>query len=192
MLQSLWFVLLASVLLPPAGLVLLWLRSGIRIKDKVFGSTVIAVWSVAYLMFFFGLRFPLDGSGMRPIPTFGTRESHYSQLERSRKQPPDVVEAAATPAAVTPGSAYWTDFRGPKRDGRYDQAPIRADWPAKGLPLVWRQPIGGGYASFVIAGGRAFTIQRRPPHEAATRPRCWLRSPESARSWSSARNVSWD
>src|SRR5713226_8887044 len=135
MLQSLWFVLLASVLVPPAGLILLWLRSGIRIKDRIFGSTVIAVWSVAYLMFFFGLRFPLDGSGMRPIPTFGSPESHYNQLERSRKQPPDVVEAAATP-----GSAYWTDFRGPKRDGRYDQAPIRSDWPTKGLLLLRRPP----------------------------------------------------
>src|SRR5258708_38878378 len=110
MLQSSWFVLLASVLLPPAGLVLLWLRSGIRIKDKIFGSTVIAVWSVAYLMLFFGLRFPMDGSGIRPIPTFGSPESHYTQLERSRGRqasPPDVVEASAKPAAVAPGSAYW-------------------------------------------------------------------------------------
>jgi outer membrane protein assembly factor BamB len=168
MLQSVWFVLLASVLAPPAGLVLLWLRSGIRIKDKIFGSTVIAVWSVAYLMLFFGLRFPMDGSGMRPIPTFGTPESHYTRLERSRNQPSDVVEAAAKPAAIAPGSAYWTDFRGPKRDGRYDQAPIRATWPAKGLPLLWRQPIGGGYASFVIAGGRAFTIEQRRRQESAT------------------------
>jgi outer membrane protein assembly factor BamB len=162
MLQSLWSVLFASVLLPPAGLVLLWLRTGTRIKDKIFGSTVIAVWSVGYLMLIFGLRFPMDGSGMRPIPTFGTRESHYTELERSRNEqgtPPVVVEAAG---------AYWTDFRGPKRDGRYDQAPIRTDWPTKGLPLLWRQPIGGGYASFVIAEGRAFTIEQRRRQEAAT------------------------
>ena len=86
MLQSIWFVLLASVLVPPAGLALLWVRSGARIKDKIFGSTVIAVWSVAYLMLFFGLRLPMDGSGMRPIPTFGSPESHYTQLERSRSQ----------------------------------------------------------------------------------------------------------
>ena len=173
MLQSAWFVVLASALLPPAGLILLWLRSGTRIKAKIMGSTLIAAWSVAYLIFFFGLRFPLDGSGMRPIPTFGSPESHYSQLERNRteKAAPVVVEAAATPetssGAATPASAYWTDFRGPKRDGRYDQAPIRADWPAKGLPLLWRQPIGGGYASFVIAGGRAFTIEQRRRQEVA-------------------------
>src|SRR5436309_2161846 len=169
-LQSVWLVLLVSVLLPPAGLVLLWLRSRTSTKDKVFGSAVIAVWGVAYLMFFFGLRFPLDGSGMRPIPTFGTPESHYAQLERSRtaqSAPPAVVEARE-PAAVTPASSYWTGFRGPNRDGCYDQTPIRTNWPEKGLPLLWRQPAGGGYASFVIAGGRAFTIEQRRRQEAAT------------------------
>src|SRR5258708_15912333 len=173
MLQSSWFVLLASVLLPPAGLVLLWLRSGIRTKDKIFGSTVIAVWSVAYLMLFFGLRFPLDGSGMRPIPTFGSPESHYSRLEQSRtgQSAPPVVEASAKPVTrpeEEPASAHWTDFRGPHRDGRYHQTPLRAEWPEKGLPLVWRQPIGGGYASFVVAGGRAFTIEQRRRQEVAT------------------------
>jgi outer membrane protein assembly factor BamB len=179
MVSSVWFVVFTSALLPPAGLVLLWLRSGIRLKDKIMGSTVIAVWSVAYLMFFFGLRFPLDGSGMRPVPTFGSPEAHYAQLERSRSQqsaPSAVVEAAAKPetkteskpAAEVPSSAYWTDFRGPNRDGNYAQAAIRTDWPEKGLPLLWRQPVGGGYASFVIAGGRAFTIEQRRRQEIAT------------------------
>src|SRR5437667_10769364 len=132
-LQSVWLVLLVSVLLPPAGLVLLWLRSRTSTKDKVFGSAVIAVWGVAYLMFFFGLRFPLDGSGMRPIPTFGTPESHYSRLEQSRtgQSAAPVVEAAVKPVTKPeekPAAAYWTDFRGPHRDGRYDQAPIRTEW----------------------------------------------------------------
>jgi outer membrane protein assembly factor BamB len=36
------------------------------------------------------------------------------------------------------------------------------------LPLLWRQPIGGGYASFVVAGGRAFTIEQRRKQEVAT------------------------
>jgi outer membrane protein assembly factor BamB len=33
------------------------------------------------------------------------------------------------------------------------------------LPLLWRQPVGGGYASFVIAKGRAFTIEQRRHQE---------------------------
>ena len=172
MLRSTRFVLLASLILPPAGLVLLWLRSGDRLGRKILGSALIACWGVAYLALFFGLRFPLDGSGLRPIPTFKNREAHYAELERNRAgqgiaayvetaQPSadPVKQESAARAEVRPGSAYWTDFRGPQRDGRYDQSPVRAQWPASGLPLVWRQPVGGGYASFVIVNGRAFTIE---------------------------------
>ena len=171
MLQSVWSVVLAAVVFPPAGFVLLWLRSGQRVWKKVAGSVLIAGWSVAWLMLFFGLRFQLDGSGVRPLPIFYNRESHYSELERSRatQTPVPVVQAAAPPKAESkPLSAYWTDFRGPHRDGRYDQAPILTAWPQSGLPLVWKQPIGGGYASFVIARGRAFTIEQRRHQEVAT------------------------
>jgi outer membrane protein assembly factor BamB len=54
----------------------------------------------------------------------------------------------------------WSDFRGPNRDGRSDE-PIRTTWPAGGPRLLWKQPIGLGYASFVAADGRAFTIEQR-------------------------------
>jgi outer membrane protein assembly factor BamB len=68
---------------------------------------------------------------------------------------------------VTP-SPYWTGFRGPNRDGHYTERPIRIDWPGEGLPLIWRQPAGGGYASFAIANGLAFTIEQRRDIEAVT------------------------
>jgi outer membrane protein assembly factor BamB len=42
---------------------------------------------------------------------------------------------------------------------------ILSIWPAQGLPRLWKQPIGGGYASFVAAGGRAFTIEQRRGQE---------------------------
>jgi outer membrane protein assembly factor BamB len=172
MLQSVWSVLLASLVLPPVGVVLLWLRSGTRVWKKIAGSALIAGWSVGWLMLFFGLRFQVDGSGMRAHPIFYNRDAHYSELERSRAQQSSrpIVEAAvrAVEPVAEPQSAYWTDFRGPHRDGNYDQAPIRTDWPEAGLALVWRQPIGGGYASFVIANGRAFTIEQRRHQEVAT------------------------
>ena len=64
-------------------------------------------------------------------------------------------------AAATGALGYWPDFRGPNRDGRYDEAPIRTVWPRDGLPRLWKQPVGIGYASFVVADGRAFTIEQR-------------------------------
>ena len=58
----------------------------------------------------------------------------------------------------------WADFRGPNRDGRY-LGRIRTEWPQGGLPLLWKQPVGPGYASFVAADGRAFTIEQRRAQE---------------------------
>jgi outer membrane protein assembly factor BamB len=59
------------------------------------------------------------------------------------------------------GSTYWADFLGPGRLGHYDQKPILTSWPAGGLHQVWKQPVGGGYASFTVANGLAFTIEQR-------------------------------
>ena len=192
--RSLATLLLASVLLPPLGFVLLWLRSETRLRRKVLGSAVILVLGVVYLQVFFGLRTERDGSGIRPIFSFHKQEAHYAELERSRsEQAGATVEApqatdstaggtesskgtdtidtetaakvAETTTPILTLNAYWTDFRGPKRDGRYDEKQILTDWPSAGLPLLWKQPIGGGYASFVIAGGRAFTIEQRRQQE---------------------------
>jgi outer membrane protein assembly factor BamB len=91
------------------------------------------------------------------------------------------VEAGVAPGSTSPtapccatadhgdraasSAAEWPEFRGPRRDGRYDAAPIRTEWPPSGLPLLWKQPVGLGYASFVVAGGRAFTIEQRRQQE---------------------------
>jgi outer membrane protein assembly factor BamB len=74
--------------------------------------------------------------------------------------PTDALEA--TPSTAPP---YWTDFRGPRRDGHYRERPILTRWPGEGLKPLWKQPVGGGYASFVIARGRAFTIEQRGTEE---------------------------
>ena len=73
------------------------------------------------------------------------------------------VAPLAPIARVAPGS--WPDFRGPNRDGRYTATPIRTTWPREGLRPLWKQPVGAGYASFVVADGRAFTIEQRRNQE---------------------------
>ena len=75
---------------------------------------------------------------------------------------PAAVSAAAPPAAA---AGSWTDFRGAARDGVYRQRPVAATWPAGGPRLLWRQPIGEGHASFVIARGVAYTIEQRRTRE---------------------------
>jgi outer membrane protein assembly factor BamB len=80
---------------------------------------------------------------------------------------PAPASSAASVVASSRGSApgYWTDFRGPQRDGVYRERPVVVDWPAGGLMPLWKQPAGAGYASFVVAGGRAFTIEQRGARE---------------------------
>ena len=83
--------------------------------------------------------------------------------------PGEVTALAPASSAVDAGpvvrAAYWTDFRGPHRDGHYREQPVLTQWPAAGLTPMWKQPAGGGYASFTIARGRAFTIEQRGREE---------------------------
>jgi outer membrane protein assembly factor BamB len=142
---------------------------------------------------FVGLRFVMDGGGV-PRPTFvESSQIQAERIERHREaqrvtapvpasQPAAASAGAAAPSvesgttapglntrtaavASTEPAPYWTDFRGPKRDGIYQEVPVLADWPAAGLTPLWKQPVGGGYASFVVARGRAFTIEQRGSQE---------------------------
>ncbi len=78
---------------------------------------------------------------------------------------------AAAPAAAAPSTppasdaGSWIDYRGPARDGVYRQRAIAATWPAGGPRLLWKQPIGEGHASFVVARGLAYTIEQRRDRE---------------------------
>ena len=155
------------LLFPPAGLVLLWMRPGRGLVRKAGLSLGLAAWFVAHLVYVYGLRVEVAGSGMRPMFTFHDPVAHIQALEASRGpegQEHGTVQAAGHAPAVS-GSAYWTDYRGPGRDGHYQQTPIRTDWPENGLPELWRQKVGGGYASVVVAEGRVFTIEQRRREE---------------------------
>jgi outer membrane protein assembly factor BamB len=178
-------LILATILFPPAGLILLWIRRDTETGKKVFGSFAILALGAVYLFLFFG-----SGLFVRRDPS---TEAHYTELERQRAeqrgstsssaataapadQKTETITASANaneskpagapaPAASKAVRNYWTEFRGPNRDGRYDETKIRTDWPAEGLRLLWKQPIGGGYASFVVAEGMAFTIEQRRSQE---------------------------
>jgi outer membrane protein assembly factor BamB len=104
---------------------------------------------------------PLDrGPALRQAQGIPSTSADQRQALQS-----DVMAASKTTAIGSSRRGYWPDFRGPRRDGRYDETAIRTDWPGEGLPRLWKQPIGLGYASFVVAGGRAFTIEQRRQQE---------------------------
>jgi hypothetical protein len=50
----------------------------------------------------------------------------------------------------------WPQFRGPNRDGKWDETGILESFPRGGLKIRWRHPVGGGFSSPVVANGRVF------------------------------------
>ena len=162
----------ATLAFPPAGLWLLWTGPA-GLGRKLLGTLGVALFSLVYaaaILFllhkFTGLRFEMQG---RPIPIPTWQVTDYARLEKARagKAIPPTVKPAA-PATKQTAPPYWTDFRGPKRDGNYTEQPINVDWLKSPTKLLWKQPIGAGYASFVVANGLVFTIEQRREQETVT------------------------
>ena len=165
----------------------------IRTLLRAAAIAVVALLAAGALLYALGLRIELDGGGSPHLRFIESEKARAEALARHREAQqsapespapsssvthPDTPAAAKAPAgtpspdsgvaaAIDPGAAapYWTDFRGPQRDGHYRQRGIRTDWPPGGLTPIWKQPVGGGYASFVIVNGRAFTIEQRRANE---------------------------
>jgi outer membrane protein assembly factor BamB len=179
--QTTAFLAVCCLVLPPLGIILLWSRRGTGIFRKLALSMALLALFAGHLFWFYGLHLEMDGTGMRPIFSFRDPSRHEERLaERTERTevtasvpvaepilPPEQgvgpasTELDRAEGSAAPADAYWSDFRGPGRAGRYDQAAIRTDWPSGGLPELWRQTVGGGYASVTIANGRVFTIEQR-------------------------------
>lgn len=175
-------LIVTSVILPPLGIVLLWMRKNTPLVAKVLGTVGIVVLAGVYFQAVKAWRSPND------------HEAQYAAVEQDRAQQQAAAAQASTAVAqpttatgqapvpgqsVAPGTStdavaahatrnYWTNFRGPNRDGRYDEMAVLTSWPANGLTPLWKQPVGIGYASFVVADGRAYTIEQRRSKEVVT------------------------
>jgi outer membrane protein assembly factor BamB len=165
------FTLVAGVVLLPAAILLLRLGRRNKIKrllSVVFSTllgVVLAAWGTLFLLRYGGLEMEWRG-GYIPALTWSKTHTDIAAVERSRtEQKTNSPAPAQAHAARAESASYWTGFRGPRRDGIYDERPILTNWPATGLRLLWRQPCGGGYSSFAIADGRAFTLEQRRDSE---------------------------
>lgn len=181
--RSITGIIVASIILPPVGLVLVWMRRNTRPITKFLATAGILLLGVGYFFAFEAWQ------------RSSANEAQYAALEQHRAQQQaqgaQATTDSAPQAAASPGAAnvngqaapagtttdpvaahatrnYWTNFRGPNRDGRYDEMAVLTQWPAGGLKPIWKQPIGIGFASFVVADGRAYTIEQRRRQEMVT------------------------
>jgi outer membrane protein assembly factor BamB len=159
---------LATLLFPPYGLVLLW-RTPRRLWRKLLGTLGVLLFAVLYCVLIAFLLVRLGAlkvewrGGYAPALTWRKSLPNYEALEHHRKAQAAQLGNIAPESTDVP----WPGFRGPGRDSHYDEKPILTNWPAGGLKLLWRQPIGGGYSSFAIAHGWAFTLEQRRDNEVA-------------------------
>ncbi len=58
--------------------------------------------------------------------------------------------------AVGADSADWPQWRGPERDGVWQETGIVEKFPEAGLPVKWRVPISGGYSGPAVANGKVY------------------------------------
>src|SRR5215471_15613282 len=77
------------------------------------------------------------------------------QIENWRRAAPQFAIAAMLLPALARG-ADWPQWRGPNRDCRWRETGIVETFPADGLKIRWRVPVGFGWSSPVVAGGRVF------------------------------------
>jgi outer membrane protein assembly factor BamB len=175
---------LCMLLLPPLGIIILWTKRDSRVAAKVAGSLLAILLVVLHLVLFWNLRVELNGGITHPYFSFRNSKRHDEEIEKLRlesrsidasgQQAPaaeqPLPEQAAAPGSKTQpkpqlqlesSSAYWTEFRGPGRTGIYTETEIATEWPAGKLPQLWKRPVGGGYASVVVANGTVFTIEQR-------------------------------
>jgi len=84
-------------------------------------------------------------------------------MNRSRLQFPGLLRTSAATFSLycllcPPGlrAEDWPQWRGPGRDGVYNESGLLEVFPAEGLKVRWRVPVGWGFSSPVVAQGRVF------------------------------------
>jgi outer membrane protein assembly factor BamB len=148
-------VILATIILLAVWLVF-W--SGLR---RLTRWSILVVGVIAGAVAFHNIQF--DGDVV-PLLRGQTRSAHYLALEAHRQS----QSHAGTDTSVDVRSDRPTDlpaYRGRHRDGVVLGPPLARDWTTPPR-MLWRQPIGGGYSSFAVAGNLAVTIEQRRDTEA--------------------------
>jgi outer membrane protein assembly factor BamB len=78
----------------------------------------------------------------------------------------------AIPLATLP-AADWPQWRGPGRDGVWNETGVVEKFASDRLPLKWRVEIGAGYSGPTVAAGRVYVTDRVTQPESTERVLCF-------------------
>ena len=72
------------------------------------------------------------------------------------------VRKARAALVPTASAADWGQWLGPKRDAVWEEKGLVTKFPKDGPTVVWRRPIGAGYAGPAVVGKRLYIMDRVP------------------------------
>lgn len=156
-----WLTLVVVLLALLAGFVWFLVQSRVskRVRLMTLGVVVLGAWGATRLVRVDGT---LNGTG---LPRLVWRWSAETPAGSVAAPQPASVPAATVSVA---GLSDVPQFFGPNRDGLVRGAGLARDWNVMAPKLLWRQPIGPGWSSFAVVGGRAYTQEQRGDEELVT------------------------
>lgn len=102
--------------------------------------------------------------GMMPVFDWRWTTDRNVAVEQHRASAANKLHRDIGPIEIGPHDVL--DYRGANRDGIVVGPALARSWEKAEPRAVWRQPVGGGYAAFVLAGPLAVTIEQRRDREA--------------------------
>jgi outer membrane protein assembly factor BamB len=147
-----------------SALLLLWLLlfSGLRWVLRLAILFVVALAVGGTLASVRDVKFSGD---MFPTLEFFWEPTHEDILEQNRRQ---ATDSKTLPSIHLDSNKpeEFAEYRGRKRDGVVTGPALARDWRSRPPRLLWRQPVGGGYSGFAVAGNVAVTLEQRGEDEA--------------------------
>ena len=142
------------------------LRNILKLALKGGASILVLLVLLVVLMLLLRPYWDLKGN-FSPSFNFEKADELFDRVERDREaqQPYGATLSDEEFLARLATEPAFPQYRGPQSQGRIEEEGLLASWPKGGPPEIYRQPVGFGYAGFVVGGGLAFTIEQRRENE---------------------------
>jgi outer membrane protein assembly factor BamB len=76
-----------------------------------------------------------------------------------------IVAAVAGALGAAAAWGNWPQYRGPNHDGTSPQ-PVAKQFPSDGSKVLWKVPLGEGFGSMAVSGGKLYVLAERKGQEA--------------------------
>ncbi len=99
------------------------------------------------------------------IPILAWKWSPRAHETLDRDLPTGQTGSSGIDSVADQPAADFPQFLGPNRNATLTGISLERDWEQNPPELVWRQPIGAGWAGFAVVGDCAITLEQRGPEE---------------------------